>query len=70
MFEFSILIGGIIFTSYILGQHNAKKTDAEQVIELVINRLCHDGYIHYEKMDDGDYNLIKIKDIDNGIAKT
>jgi hypothetical protein len=36
----------------------------------VINRLCHDGYIHYEKMDDGDYNLIKIKDIDNGIAKT
>lgn len=66
MLELAIIITGIIFVSYTLGHRNAKEVSAEAVVDLVITRLCHDGYIHYKEMDDGDYDLIKIKDFKNG----
>ncbi len=65
---FGVCIAGIIFVSYVLGQRNAKEAEVEGIVDLVITKLCHEGYIHYEEMDDGDYDLIKIKDYDNGSA--
>ena len=68
MFEFGLLVFGIIITSYVLGRRSAKEENVEGIVDIVITRLCHEGYIHYEEMDDGDYDLIKIKDYDNGSA--
>jgi len=65
---FGACVAGIIFVSYILGRRNAKETEVEEIVDLIITKLCHEGYIHYEEMDDGDYDLIKIKDYDNGSA--
>jgi len=66
MLEFGFLISAIIGTSYVLGRRNAEEKNVEGIVDLVITKLCHEGYIHYEEMDDGDYDLIKIKDIENG----
>ena len=66
MLEFGFLIIAIIGTSYALGRRNAEEKNVEGIVDLVITKLCHEGYIHYEEMDDGDYDLIKIKDIENG----
>lgn len=66
MLEFGFLIGAIICTSYVLGRRNAEEKSVEGIVDLVITKLCHEGYIHYEEMDDGDYDLIKIKDVENG----
>jgi len=63
---FGLLVFGIIGVSYTLGSRHKRENDVEEVVDLVITKLCHEGYIHYETMDDGDYDLIKIKDIDNG----
>ena len=62
MLELGLLVSGIIITSYIIGRRSAKEENVEGIIDLVITKLCHDGYIHYEEMDDGDYDLIKIED--------
>ena len=69
MLEFGFLISAIICTSYVLGRRNAKEERVEGIVDLVITKLCHEGYIHYEEMDDGDYDLIKIKDVDNGSSQ-
>jgi hypothetical protein len=66
MLELGLLVTGIIITSYIIGRRSAKEENVEGIIDLVITKLCHDGYIHYEEMDDGDYDLIKIEDFNNG----
>ena len=66
MLELGLLVSGIIITSFVLGRRNAEEKNVEGIIDLVITKLCHDGYIHYEEMDDGDYDLIKIEDFDNG----
>ena len=66
MLELGLLVSGIIITSFVLGRRNAEEKNVEGIIDLVITKLCHDGYIHYEEMDDGDYDLIKIEDFENG----
>jgi hypothetical protein len=66
MLELGLLVSGIIITSFVLGRRNAEEKNVEGIVDLVITKLCHEGYIHYEEMDDGDYDLIKIKDIENG----
>ena len=66
MLEFGLLVSGIIITSFVLGRRNAEEKNVESIVDLVITKLCHEGYIHYEEMDDGDYDLIKIEDFDNG----
>jgi hypothetical protein len=66
MLELGLLVSGIIITSFVLGRRNAEEKNVEGIIDLVITKLCHDGYIHYEEMDDGDYDLIKIEDFNNG----
>lgn len=63
---FLSLIASIISISFYLGKRHTKESNVEEIIEVVITKLCHDGFICYKETKDGDYDLIKIEDINNG----
>ena len=43
MLEFGFLIIAIIGTSYALGRRNAEEKNVEDIVDIVITKLCHEG---------------------------
>jgi len=62
MLQTALVAGGIFLVSYLIGRSHGQARQ-EDIIGATIDHLIDQGYLYSEKNDDGEVELIRIREI-------